>query len=382
MLESTSIRQMFGNLVVLRDLEFQNQAFRGLSELRPILGLPEGILPRKNEADYAKVVAHILTELVPHDVTGIIYVGDTYLSDGKAIQNLSSQIDCWIKGFLCKESLSAEPEDYLLGNIVLSNRWVNVSKVIREAIRSGVPIRQGMVGIFDLDQTTYAAKGRNDEALKRARLDAVHSLVKDIIGESVYEPDKTERLYREFDQDQYHVLTGDNQDFVVLLTLACTLGFYDTSDVRNMLRVYSRSIGSLVTDMRFRLDKNRAGNTFGKAWDFVQEVYYNLGAGDNTPCKSFRREEYKATAQRMYIRSDTVGGKLPFNSSEQVALTREIVDLIEFLRDRGATVLALSDRPVESTYPSKALETEGQSILDIEMFIDGPSIKDSLHSVN
>jgi len=376
-----SIREIFGDLIILRDLEFRGRKFPGHAELHQSVGLPKEVVPRKSEMSYAKIVDVMLSNMASDGAKAIVYVGDTYMNDGRVVWNLTSQDNRWILGFLCRENTSQPAVDFLLGNIILSNRWSSIWKLARGIRSACIELGPSLVGLFDLDQTVYAAKGRNDEALKRARLEAVHSIIHRAVGEALYDYEKVERLYREFDQDRYHSLTGDNQDFVVVLTLAGVLGLYDVDEVRNKMLESDCSMLSIVAGMRMTLEKRGARTQLRNVWEFIREVYFNLGADDRTPCKSFRKEEYATTAKRMSRsceENNTI--KRGFDPSEDIGLTRPVVDFIDFLKKGGATVVALSDRPVESTEPNQVLDEGGVSLLDIQMTLYGDSVRETLES--
>jgi hypothetical protein len=88
-----------------------------------------------------------------------------------------------------------------------------------------------------------------------------------------------------------------------------------------------------------------------------REVYPLVLAGDPTPFKAFRRQEYLCTAERF--------GCLPDDSpiqqmlSEQVCITQEVREVALWLKGRGCLLLTMSDKPDEATLPTAELAAQG-----------------------
>jgi hypothetical protein len=91
------------------------------------------------------------------------------------------------------------------------------------------------------------------------------------------------------------------------------------------------------------------------------KVYANVRAGDPTPFKSFRFNEYRATVEHM--------GQLADGASAQALLAQEIVITQEVRaqalkwRARGALLFGLSDKPDEASVPSDALAAQGYAAI-------------------
>jgi hypothetical protein len=176
--------------------------------------------------------------------------------------------------------------------------------------------------------------------------------------------------YREFDQDRYHHITRDNMDYVVLLVLAVAAGLCDAGEIQAFAASHDNSISSLTELIHQRALLRRGHEEVEGILDVIKAVYYNTLAGDQTPCKEFRRYECRATASRM--RGEKGRGR--------VFLNREVVDVIRFLRQRGAHVLAVSDRPVEAALIEEEDGTK-EDLMSIPMKVVGFSIYDSLHHI-
>jgi hypothetical protein len=79
--------------IVYRNLVPVDSRLPPLAQIRPLVGLPAGLVPRKSELAYAQVIAHLLREARALDRPGLsierlIYVGDTRLNDGSAFANI------------------------------------------------------------------------------------------------------------------------------------------------------------------------------------------------------------------------------------------------------------------------------------------------------
>jgi hypothetical protein len=88
-----------------------------------------------------------------------------------------------------------------------------------------------------------------------------------------------------------------------------------------------------------------------QVWDYFQ-------VGDPTPFKTFRYNEYLATAARF-------GGGLdePVESAiaSRVVVTQEVKQAADTLRGRGALIFGLSDKPDEASLPTP--EQAGRGML-------------------
>jgi hypothetical protein len=87
------------------------------------------------------------------------------------------------------------------------------------------------------------------------------------------------------------------------------------------------------------------------------EVYPLVQAGDPTPFKAFRRNEYLCTVERF--------GRLPEDApveqllAEQVCITQEVREVALWLKARGCLLLTMSDKPDEATLPTPELAAQG-----------------------
>jgi hypothetical protein len=97
------------------------------------------------------------------------------------------------------------------------------------------------------------------------------------------------------------------------------------------------------------------------------EILSNVLAGDPTPFKTFRRNEYRATITRL--------GCLPDDSpleallSGEILITQEVRRAALAWRSQGATLFGLSDKPDEAALPAEVLRRsrEGEAALPAEV---------------
>jgi FMN phosphatase YigB (HAD superfamily) len=369
--ETSSIRELFHNFIVLRDLEPYRSEIRGLSALRKELGVPGDVTPRKNEVDYARVIERMVEGLSRGTAKNLLFVGDTPFTDGSVVRNLSHTGTYRTLGLICRESTREWAPDLVIRDLILCSHWSRITKIILEATRRGFGFDDSTVALFDLDNTVYSARGRCDRPLREARVSAVKEIVRAIMGVGRFEDAPIDRVYREFDNEQYHPLTSDNQDYVLVLSLCCLLGVSSIEEIRREFLMTGSLMLNFIERCRDRLQKRKTAEPL--AWEFIQEVYFNARQNDPTPCKTFRQNEYLQTLRRMKDRS------LP--AAEQIVLTREVVELISYLRGQGITVIAFSDKPKESA-EDILLNQGGESIFDIDLPVVGQSISAELRGMS
>lgn len=379
LLKKISIRQLFENYIILRDLEPRHPDIPGLNVLRKQLDIPENVIPRKNEPDYAKVIEAFVEHISAGKVKNIFYIGDTFFNDGNVVRNIASRNNYNVLGFICNQVQEDRLGEFLLGNIIFSDDWSHLWKLLEEGLKRDFTLSPETIAIFDLDHTVYSAKGRVDKQLKKARLEAVSSLLYEVLGEERYDYQRVQYYYREFDNDAFHCFTKDNQDYVVFLTLVCCLGLTDLEEVRKELNEPGKSIITFIETMRAKVELRKSKEDLEEVWKIIQEIYFNSRLGDQTPCKYFREKEYIATSKYMTIQPLV---KEPNDIQNKIVITKEIVEFIQFLTPYGIRAIALSDRPGEATEPEKYGGISQGSILDKEMLIWGNSITNKLVTIS
>jgi FMN phosphatase YigB (HAD superfamily) len=354
---SLSVTDLFGEQIMLRDIEPRSRALEGIEEFRGELGWDSTYVPRKNEPEYGRALLRIMGGARAEGPSQIVYVGDTLLNDGGAIRGLQEAGPprrVW--GFLCGATKTRPERDFALDRIYFGAEWGSLSSFIDYARKDGLSFDESTWVLFDLDQTVYAAKGRDDEPLLRARWDAVRGYLEEVVPEYKFDAARAEALYREFDRDEYHPVTRDNLDYVVLLVLSVASGLADATEIREYASSSRPSIGALAEELRRRAAMRLGHEEISAVLDAVKAVHYNTMAGDQTPCKDFRRYECLAMAARM--RGDVAGDR-----ESRIFLNREVVDLIKGLRQTPAQLFAVSDRPVEAA----VAELEDEEPVDTDL---------------
>ena len=92
---TTSLYEIFGDLVILRNLAPVDERLPGLADAWQEMGLPGPRIPRKHEPDYARASVWFVQraralELPGTPVRELLFVGDTAMSDGGAFRNLAN----------------------------------------------------------------------------------------------------------------------------------------------------------------------------------------------------------------------------------------------------------------------------------------------------
>jgi hypothetical protein len=90
------------------------------------------------------------------------------------------------------------------------------------------------------------------------------------------------------------------------------------------------------------------------------DVWACVQVSDPTPFKAFRYNEYLTTAARF---GDLPGAPVEDALKRRIVVTQEVREAALALRDRGALLFALSDKPDEASVPSERQAQEGMKAL-------------------
>jgi hypothetical protein len=393
------IKSIFGGRIVLRRME-------RLDTKESLLTSSAGFL-RKYRPQYAKAISEHLKSRYP-DVTHLFYVGDTYKNDGTLIRNLQT-LGWDTTGFICEPKLRIAR--LLFNNILYTNRWTDLVGVTRDMQTKAGP---NMLAIFDIDQTLWAPKGVHEGPLITSRIRAMSRLV----DEYVADPDsdvarrakaRVKSLYREISEVKYHPFTLDNEDFkaVICVFLGLNLLFDQhrlESGGREAGAAFFEELGRLGTKDFLELTRTKYlppftrsqrddeanithfimetlstaqtyqyslyGETNGilvaKVVDHLRDVFRETIGNAPIQYATFRAKEFEETLS-------CAGGNGRFD--DQLVLNKPVWDVAIWLERRGAHLLALSDRPDEST-----VSPSGESLLDTTMTIYGKDISHLLAS--
>lgn len=356
-----SIDQFLGDRVVYRNLAPLDPTLPGLDDLRQPVGLPPGAIPRKSDADYARVVVHMLAAARKQDAPGaplerLIFVGDTRLLDGTAFANLCAAGGWPGIAFIGSET-QAEPAVEILPasagqTLYLSNRWAALPAFDRYCQAQGLPVDERAAVIIDLDKTALGARGRNAGVIDQARLQAVQDTLAGLLGPA-FDMEAFGAAYEPLNQPEFHPFTGDNQDYLAYICLILGAGLRSREAL--IAQVHS---GQLTSFAQFIQGVEAEQHKLPRELhDIHSEIYANVQNSDPTPFKAFRRNEYLSTIRRFGCAQDDA--PLEKLLAEEIVITQEVRAIALAWRERGALLFGLSDKPDEAALPPAELAAQG-----------------------
>ena len=359
-----SVHEFLGDFVVYRNLVPQDDRLPPLAQVRPLVGLPEELVPRKSALEYAQVIAYLLQQAQALDRPGVplerlVYVGDTHLNDGTAFVNI-----CQAGGWPGLAFIGAERDtpaqvevvEHAGQKLFLANRWSALADFDRFCHQQGPPPDERAAVIVDLDKTALGARGRNDHVIDRARVEAVRRTVGDLLGEG-FDPLSFQAAYDLLNQPEYHPFTSDNQDYLAYICLILGSGLYELEPLVEDLRA-----GRMV-DFRQFIDgvESRAGELPADLRSIHAGIYDRVQQGDPTPFKAFRYNEYLTTVGQMGCLDD--GSPVSDLLANEIVITQEVRQCALAWRERGALLFGLSDKPDEASVPQPAQAAQGRQAI-------------------
>lgn len=358
----SALADFWGDFIVYRNLKPADRRLPALTDLRRELGLPAGLIPRKNESDYARVVAAILKQarrltLPGADIRRVVFLGDTRLLDSTAFANLCVAGNWPGLAFIGSETAApfAPQTEVMSGGQVLylANRWAALDGAFREFVAGqGFPIDEHTALLIDMDKTALGARGRNAAVIDNARVQAVEETVAGLLGEA-FDLQAFRTAYDLLVQPAFHPFTGDNQDYLAYTCLILGSGLETLEGLVSRIRV-----GEMRDFRQFIAEVDARASALPPRLSAIhKEIFANVQAGDPTPFKPFRCNEFRITSARMgWLTEDAPLEKL---LNEEILLTREVRDLALDWQARGALVFGLSDKPDEASLPTPELATQG-----------------------
>jgi hypothetical protein len=356
-----SVSDFIDDLIVYRNLKPADNRLPGLDDLRGKVGIAQGIIPRKNEADYARVVAEILRSAMALNsksgIERIVFIGDTRLLDSTAFTNICDA-GSW-RGIAFIGSENNLDEKHEVENIssskclFLSNRWAALDSSFRDFVYEQIfAVDERTALLIDLDKTALGARGRNSSSIDNARVQAVFDTVSSTLR-SQFNEQEFRKAYDEIIKPEFHPFTEDNQDYVAYLCLILGSGLISFDHLAGSIHGGGqKSFAKFIEAINARRSELPAG--LRKIHD---QIYINVQAGDPTPYKQFRHNEYRITQARMgFLPEKTPIEKL---LKQEIVLTREVYDLANDWKARGALVFGLSDKPDEASLPTHEEVREG-----------------------
>ena len=351
-----TLYEILGERVVYRNLIPADKRIPPLSELWDGLGLDHRI-PRKTEPDYARIVAEMMRQARTIDLPGVpierlLFIGDTLLNDGTAFHNICAAGE-WVGwGFIGRDTPDQPPQVKIEDGIYVTNRWSTLPDFLRFVEQNGVALDERTAAVIDIDKTAIGARGRNDGVINAARVEGVQRTVADLLG-SDFNLDAFRVAYDELNQSPYYGLTADNQDYLAYICLILGAGLFELDALVDAvedgtMQGFADFIGQ-VQHRREELGPSGLTSIHDDVWACVQ-------AGDPTPFKAFRYNEYLTTAARF---GDLAGASTEEVLKSRIAITQEVREAGLALQARGVLTFGLSDKPDEASVPSEAQASQG-----------------------
>jgi hypothetical protein len=357
----STLSEFMGDRVVYRGLTSPDRSLPGLDEIRRQIGLAEGVVPRKNELDYARVILHLLQVCRMQDRPGerienLIFIGDTRLLDGTAFANLCQVSRLPGLAFIASENNQPASTDLVAGEsgdpLFLSNRWSALVDFDQFCAQRGQPVQERTAALIDIDKTAIGARGRNGNAIDQARMEAVKETVAGLLGAD-FNQQAFRSMYEPLNQPEFHPFTADNQDYLAYICLILGSGLYSYEGLVESVRG-----GQLISFSQFITEVDtRKQELTGRLFEIHREIYANVKAGDPTPFKEFRRNEYRLTLGRFGCLEDSAPVEKML--AEEILITQEVRAMALAWQERGVLLFGLSDKPDEASLPTPELAAQG-----------------------
>jgi hypothetical protein len=357
----TTLHEILGDLVVYRNLIPADDRLPSVVEIGEQLGLAEKGLPRKAEPEYGRVVAEMLRRARALDLPGatisrLIYIGDTQMNDGTAFRNLCAAGGWPGWAFIGRDAIDRPPQVQVEGDIYLANRWSILPDFVRFVEDEGFALDEATAVVIDVDKTAIGARGRNDRVINAARVEGVKRTVADLLGPD-FDAGAFQAAYDELNRSTYHPFTADNQDYLAYICLMLGTGLFELDRLKSQVKAGSmRHFTDFIGAVQGRR-RELAGTGLESIHD---DVWQRVQAGDPTPFKAFRYNEYLTTIARF---GDLPGATVDELLAQRVVITQEVRDVAAALRQQGALIFGVSDKPDEASIPSGAQAQAGMKAL-------------------
>jgi len=357
----TSLHDSLGDFVVYRNLVPADPSLPSLADIRERLDRRTVGLPRKADPAYGQVLTELLrcareTERPATALRRLVYIGDTRMNDSTAFRNLcsASQWPGW--AFIGQDRVDHPLKVQTEGNLYVANRWAALPGFLVFLREQGFALDEETAVVVDIDKTFIGARGRNDKVIDAARVEAVKRTVSSYLG-SHFDELAFDEAYALLNQPAYHAFTADNQDYLAYISLVLGAGIYGldqlVEDIGSGNLMHFEAFVSRVEDRRSELAQSGLLPVHESVWSRVR-------AGDPTPFKSFRYNEYLSTVSRF--------GRLGKASTEEllakrITITQEVCEVAGELHRRGALIFGISDKPDEASVPSRSQAEAGMQPL-------------------
>ena len=352
---TATLADLAGDLVVFRNLNIQDKRIPGLREAWMEMDLPSRRIPRKHEQDYARAAAWLVRRARKLDqpqgkIQELLFLGDTTLADGDAFRNIRREGRWSGWAFIGSGAQENKPGpstwEQDKDNVIVAGRWADLARWTHTIREQGAFCDERTALVIYMDKTAIGARGRNSQVIDEARLAGLRATMVEMLGDK-FNQIIFEEAYRELNQPRYHRFTADNQDYLAYVCLIISAGVIS---LRGLLDCITEAPDYHFMQFARWADTRLANGSQPELADMHFSFLKRLEADDPTPFKSFRRREYLATAGRMGFLPDSA----PVTDllAQEICLTREVMDVGAWFKQRGAVILVLSDKPDEASLPT------------------------------
>jgi hypothetical protein len=357
---STSLHEILGDFIVFRNLDPVDSRLPRLADIRNSIEIPAGKTPRKGQPAYAQVVVWLLRAAAAlmdpnYAIQRLAYLGDTRMNDGNAFLTIADAGDWRGAAFIAAENQKPPSIDLVEQgtiNIFLANRWSALSDFEDYCRGHDFHFGEGTAVIIDLDKTALGARGRNDQVIDQARVEAVRRTVGNLLGEA-FDLERFQEAYDRLNQPAFHSFTTDNQDYLAYICLVLGSDLWELEFlVESLGKEGMETFEGFISEVNDRVEELPPALR-----EVHNNVYERVQGGDPTPFKAFRRHEYQTTISRMGCRGDwkTVSELI----SRELVITQEVREAALRWKGKGALLFGLSDKPDEACFPGEELAAQG-----------------------
>jgi hypothetical protein len=283
------------------------------------------------------------------------------MNDGTAFANIASAGGWPGLAFIATEDGDPTPPEIVErkeGVVYLANRWAAIAdcasppsfeQFCRER---GFPIDELTAVIVDLDKTALGARGRNDHVINQARVEAVRRTIADLLGHDL-DPERFQVAYAELNRTEFHPFTADNQDYLAYICLILGSGLYPLEPLVDRVRA-----GQMMSFAQFIAEVDEHADGLPTSLRAIHDrIYRRVQAGDPTPFKAFRYNEYHTTVEQMGCLGDDASAEELL--ANEIVITQEVREAALRWKERGALLFGLSDKPDEASVPTGELSAQG-----------------------
>lgn len=354
-----TLADVFADWVVYRNLEPLDKRVPGFKTAAYRMGISDERIPRKQEVEYARAATWIISEAqqvrkVSRPVQELLFVGDTLFNDGQAFRNMVDVAGWRGSCFVGVDRMADAPaftiDESRVGSVYSANRWTSIAEWLDWVHRQGFGLDERTAVVVDIDKTALGAKGRNDQVIDRARLEGIFRTMTSVLGADRFNKPLFIEQYNELNRSRYHFLTADNQDYLAYICLVMNAGLVSFDELTTEIQAGSmEDFDQFIRWVDSRVMINVSENSTLR--EVHEAILGSVRAGDPTPFKRFRREEFICTVEHLGQMSDQSSAEELL--AGEITLTQEVMQTAEWLAANGCFLVCLSDKPDEASRPSK-----------------------------